>query len=87
MEICRVALLSVVFLNVLINIWILAIKDQCPRFAPTGFAGATGATSGSIDGLQRTLDVPGRFGLVANLTQRKANVGRPRLCALIVLVS
>ena len=62
--------LSVVLLNVLVNVWATAIKKRVPGVKPTCFADDVGALAHDPAQLQQVLDITGTF---AQVTRQKLN--------------
>ena len=56
--------LSVVLLNLLVNVWARAVGTEVPKACPTGYADDTGATSAELGSIQQVLDVTGHFATV-----------------------
>ena len=65
--------LSVIFLNLLVNVWAHAVKAEVPDAEPYGFADDTGATAAGPDTLQSVLDITGSY---ASLTGQMLNAGK-----------
>ena len=67
-------LLSVVLLNLLVNVWARAVKDEVPQACPSGYADDTGATSAKLEPIQKVLDLTGDLARVTrqvlNATKR-----------------
>ena len=67
--------LSVVLLNVLVNVWAEAIGRQVPGVQPACFADDTGATCSAREDLQRALHITGHF---AQVTGQRLNPGKSK---------
>jgi len=56
--------LSVVLLNLLVNVWAQAVKAEVPGASPCGYADDTGALSSAHAPIQKVLDLTGQFAQV-----------------------
>ena len=56
--------LSVVLLNLLVNVWARAIRTEVPAAQPCGYADDTGATSSEAVPIQQVLDIIGALAIV-----------------------
>ena len=56
--------LSVVLLNLLVHVWVQAVKAEVPAALPFGYADDTGATSVEPTHIQKVLDITGQFAQV-----------------------
>jgi len=65
--------LSVILLNLLVNVWARAVKAEVPAACPSGYADDTGATSSKLEPMQGVLNVTGHF---AKLTGQVLNAGK-----------
>ena len=65
--------LSVVLLNLLVNVWARAVCFEAPAALPCGYAEDTGATSTESTPIQQVLDVTGRF---ATITRQTLNASK-----------
>merc|ERR1712086_203374 len=60
--------LSVVLLNLLVNVWARAVRVEVPAALPCGYADDTGATSTMAAPIQHVLDITGKFATVTGQT-------------------
>ena len=68
--------LSIIMLNLLVNVWVKAVKSEVPDANPYGFADDTGATAHGTNGhitLQSVMDPTGEY---AALTGQTLNVDK-----------
>ena len=65
--------LSVVLLNVLMNVWATAVKSRVPGVQSACFADDAGALSSNPERLQQVLEITGSF---AQVTRQKLNPGK-----------
>ena len=68
--------LSIIMLNLLVNVWVKAVKSEVPDANPYGFADDTGATAHGTNGhitLQSVMDLTGEY---AALTGQALNVDK-----------
>ena len=56
--------LSVVLLNLLVNVWAKAVRTEAPAALPCGYADDTGATASEAGPIQQVLDITGSFATV-----------------------
>lgn len=85
--------LSVVLLNLLVNVWARAVKAEVPKAGPCGYADDTGATSKELEPIQKVLEITGTFATVTgqvlnagkSICWSTSPVGRKRLCELSLL--
>ena len=53
--------LSVVLLNLLVNVWARTVNEEVPDASPCGYADDTGATSAELAPIQNVLDITCQF--------------------------
>ena len=68
--------LSVVLLNLLVNVWARAVCSEVPAATPCGYADDTGATSSEAVPIQQVLDITGAF---ASVTKQVLNASKSHL--------
>ncbi len=73
--------LSVMLLNVLMNVWARAIRAEAPEVTPSVFADDAGAFTKSVAAAQRALDITGQF---ATVTKQCLNTGKSKVWATTV---
>ena len=56
--------LRVVLLNLLVNVWARAVKNEVPQACPSGYADDTGATSAKLEPFQKVSDSTADFARV-----------------------
>ena len=67
--------LSIVLVNVLVNVWATAIRKRVPGVKPNYFADDVGALAPDPDQLQQVLDITGRF---AEVTRQKLDPNKSK---------
>ena len=67
--------LSVVLLDLLVNVWAKTIKQEVPSARPTGYADDTGVTSLEAEAVQATLNITEEF---ARLTGQVLNANKSK---------
>ena len=67
--------LSVVLLNLLVNVWARAVETESPEAKPCGYADDTGATATELKPIQKVLDITGDF---ARVTKQCLNASKSK---------
>ena len=70
--------LSVMLLNILMNVWARAVRSEAPEVTPAVFADDVGAYTSSVSAAQRALAVTGRF---ATITRQRLNTDKSKVWA------